>query len=289
MIKSIAIQKTNKAFLPEAYAYRDYFQANGLVCEIVSSESNDILQYDAVLLFHGFHPFWKRYPDFIISDYNSLSTGKFNRLKDVVKRVLNVRGDFHIFLNENVRKNMFFSSKINYTIRGMGYSANSIKLENVKKEFDIVYCGSYRPGIDFQIEKLAALGFKMAVVGFEYKSDNTNIRSFGRVEPYEAMNIITQSKYGLNYTPDIFPLNIQDSTKVIEYCAAGLGVITNRYKWINDFEKDIGANFLSIDNIKTIKDVTDFNFQSGDIANLSWTSVLESSNIMNKIREIIDK
>lgn len=289
MIKSIAIQKTNKAFLPEAYAYRDYFQANGLVCEIVSAESNKILEYDAVLLFHGFHPFWKKYPDFIISEYNSLSTGKFNRLKDFAKRILNVKGDFHIFLNENVRKNMFFSSKINYTIRGMGYSPDNIKLDNVNKEFDIVYCGSYRPGITYQIEKLASLGFKIAVVGFEYESENINIKSFGKVSPSEAMNIITQSKYGLNYTPDIFPLNIQDSTKVIEYCAAGLGVITNRYKWINDFEKDIGANFLSIDSIKTIKDVTSFDFQSGDITNLSWPSILESSNIMSKIREILEK
>jgi len=287
MIKSIAIEKSNNAFLPEAYVYRDYFRSNGLVCEIISKGSKDIMNYDAVLLFHGFHPFWKKYPKFIISEYNSLSTGKFNRIKNIAKRIFNVKGDLYIFLNEDVRKHMFFNSNINYVIRGMGYSSSNIQLSRTEKIFDIIYCGSYRPGVNDQINKLASLGFKIAVVGFEYESDTPNIISFGRKEPTEALRLMTQARYGLNYTPDIFPLNIQDSTKLIEYCAAGLGVITNKYKWITDFEKNTNSKFLNIENIKTQKDVTNFEFKCGDISKLSWSSIFKSSDIINKINKLL--
>jgi len=289
MIKSIAIEKSGKAFLPEAYAYRDYFRKKGYVCEFVNKNSKEALNFDAVILFHGFHPFWKKYPKFVISEYNSLSTGRFNRLKNLIKRTLNVRGDLYIFLNEDVRKHMFFTSRVNYIVRSMGYSLNINDTSTCKKKFDIIYCGSYRPGLTRQIDNLANLGMKIAVVGFDYKSKNSNIVSFGRVEPSKAINLIAQSRYGLNYTPNIFPLNIQDSTKVIEYCAAGLGVITNRYKWINDFEQSTHSKFLSLDDINTKEDIINFDFKSAAISNLSWLSILETSNILIKIREISSK
>lgn len=286
MIKSIAIEKSHKAFLPEAYAYRDYFRKNGYICEFVNKNSKEALNFDAIILFHGFHPFWKKYPGFVISEYNSLSTGRFNKLKNLVKRTLNVRGDLYIFLNEDVRKHMFFSSKINYIVRGMGYSSEFIKVKSYEKKFDIIYSGSYRPGLANHINYLADLGLNIAVVGFDYKSTNSNIISFGKVEPFEVIHLISQAKYGLNYTPNIFPLNIQDSTKVIEYCAAGLGIITNRYKWINDFEQYTNSNFLNLDDIHKREDVTKFDFKSPSISNLSWSSILENSKILIKIKNI---
>lgn len=289
MIKSIAIEKSEKAFLPEAYAYRNYFRQNGYVCEFVNKNSKEALDFDAIILFHGLHPFWKKYPKFVISEYNSLSTGRFNRLKDLVKRILNIRGDLYIFLNEEVREHMFFTSKTNYIVRSMGHSSNFTNTSSHNKNFDVIYSGSYRPGLTHQIDNLANLGLKVAVVGFDYKSENSNIISFGRVSPSKAMNLIAQSRYGLNYTPNIFPLNIQDSTKVIEYCAAGLGVITNRYKWINDFEQSTQSKFLSLDDIHTYEDVINFDFKSADISNLSWSSILETSNILIKIRELSSK
>lgn len=285
-IKSIAIEKSEKAFLPEAYAYRNYFRQNGYVCDFVDRNSKEALNFDAIILFHGFHPFWRKYPRFVISEYHSLSTGSFNKLKNILKRTLNVRGDLYIFLNEDVRKNMFFTSKTNHIIRGMGYSSDLISVKSHEKKFDIIYSGSYRPGLEDHINTLANLGLKIAVVGFDYKSKNSNIISFGKVEPSEVIHLISQAKYGLNYTPNIFPLNIQDSTKVIEYCAAGLGVITNRYKWINDFEQSTKASFLSLNDIHKREDVIKFDFKSPNISHLSWSSILETSRILIKIKNI---
>lgn len=279
-IKSIAIEITNKAFLPEAYAYRDYFESHGFFCEFINQGSNEILDYDAVVLFHGFHPFWKKYPKFIIGEYHSLSTGKHNRVKDLIKRMFNVRSDLYIFLNEEVRQKMWLKSKRKYLIRNMGYNKHDFEeYKFEKKKFDIVYSGSNRDGLLPYIKKLADLDFSIAVVGFETNFKHDNVFIFNRMTPKDARKIIAQSTYGLNYTPNIFPLNIQDSTKVIEYCAAGLGVITNKYKWVNDFERLREANFLNLDIIKNREDISNFKFIIPDVSDLDWDCILENTHI----------
>lgn len=283
-IKRIAIEVTTNAFLPEAYAYRDYFIEKGFECNFVNKGDPSLLNYDCVLLFHGFHPFWKKYPKFIIGEYHSLSTGRYNRIKDLVKRLLNVRSSVYIFLNEDVRRKMWFSNKINYTTRSMGYSEKDFEsFKNEEKKFDIVYSGSYRKGLWEVIKKLADLGLSIAVVGPEIPFEHELITSFGHKKPVEARRIISQAKYGLNYTPDVFPLNIQDSTKVIEYCAAKIGVITNRYKWVNDFERDRNANFLSLDKVVEIESVKKYAFVVPDVSDLGWDVLMEKSNVVYKI------
>lgn len=283
-IKSVAIEVTDKAFLPEAYAYRDFFVQNGLDCNFVSKGDPHLLDYDCVLLFHGFHPFWKRYPKFVIGEYHSLSTGRLNRVKDLIKRALNVRSDLYVFLNEEVRRGLWFSNNINYITRAMGYSKKDFdRFRNEKKKFDLVYCGSYREGLSEVLIRLAGLGMKIAVVGPDIDFQNELITSFGRVDPSEARRIISQATHGLNYTPDVFPLNIQDSTKVIEYCAAGLGVITNRYSWVNNFELVQGARFLTLDDVRSIKDVETFDFCVPDVSDLEWDSIIGRSGLLSKL------
>lgn len=283
-IKSIAIEVTNKAFLPESFAYRDYFREKGFECEFVTKGSTAILDYDAIMLFHGLHPFWCKYPNFIIGEYHTLSTGRYSRVKDFIKRLINVRSDLYVFLNEDVRNKMWFSNKVNYVTRSMGYNKSDFKeFEEEDKVFDIVYCGSYRSGLWKEIKKLAEIGFTIALVGPEAPFEHKNIKSFGRKNPKDARRIISQSKYGLNYTPDVFPFNIQDSTKVIEYCAAGLGVITNRYQWVNDFEAFRRASFLSLDSINNINDIEEYSFIVPDVSDLSWDVLMESSDIAYKI------
>ena len=61
----------------------------------------------------------------------------------------------------------------------------------------------------------------------------------------EIIKVFNITKCGLNFTPDIFPFNVQSSTKTIEYSAAGLGVISNRYIWAETFEKSRFSGFSS--------------------------------------------
>ncbi|MGP5213756.1 hypothetical protein [Psychrobacter immobilis] len=283
---SIAIAITNKAFLPEAYAYKEYFSDLGYYCELVDKDSDTIMNYDAVVLFHGFNPFWKKYPSFVIGEYHSLSTGKFNRVKDLLKRVFNKKSDIYIFLNEDVRKKLWFSNNTKYIIRGMGYNQKDFQdFRAQKKVFDIVYCGSYRKGVVEQVHRLANMGLTIAVAGMDDVFQNDNIMSFGRVSPEESRKIMSKARFGLNYTPDVFPLNIQDSTKVIEYCAAGLGVITNRYKWIDEFENERKGRFLDLNDIFCYEDVYNFNYLIADVKDLSWDNVINFTQIDNLLKK----
>ncbi|WP_133013316.1 hypothetical protein [Marinomonas flavescens] len=287
MLNSIAIEVTERAFLPESYAYRDYFRQHGLKCDILKKGDKSLFDYDAVMLFHGFHPFWRKYPSIIIGEYHSLSVSRFSRVKDLIKRIINVRSDLYIFLNEEIRKKMWFSDRKNYFLRSMGYSKTGFETFNDEvKKFDVVYCGSYRDGVFEIIEKVAEIGLSIAVVGFEVPLKHKKITSFGRKTLKEARQIISQAKVGLNYTPDVFPLNIQDSTKVIEYCAAGLGVITNRYKWVDEFEKSRNAVFLSLDSVETKKDVLEFNFKVPDLDDLDWNVLLDRTGIVEYFAKI---
>src|SRR5690554_6537811 len=153
MIKRLAIEKTDKAFLPETYAYQVFFEAIGIECEFVSLDDYESDRYDAVLLFHGFHPFWKTYPKIVVGEYHTLSTGRFSRFKDLVKRALNVKADLNIFLNEEVRKKLWFRPGKNRIYRSMGVPVDEyMTLKNSSKCYDIVYAGSYRDGVLDAIE-----------------------------------------------------------------------------------------------------------------------------------------
>lgn len=284
MIKRLAIEIRGNVFLPEADAYKEFFQSKGLDCDLVDVASNNLEVYDAVLLFHGFHPFWKKYPNFVIGEYHSLSTGRFARVKDFIKRVLNVRADVNIFLNETVRNKLWFKEGPNRLYRSMGVPIQEYdSLMGSEKKFDIVYAGSYRDGVINTIEKLSELDFSVAVVGFYYTPRRDNVHCFGRILPNEARKVIAQSRYGLNYTPDVYPFNIQDSTKVLEYCAAGLGIITNRYFWVDKFEVLNDANFLDIKKIHTKSYVHNYPFVTPGVINLDWSTVIGNSGIMNSI------
>lgn len=275
MIDSVAIETTSNAFLPEAYAYRNMFRDKGISCNLVEKNTQSLECYDLVILFHGFHPFWKKYPGFVIGEYNSLSVGRFGRLKDIAKRLFNVKADYYIFLNDIVRKKLFFSKSSAHSLRSMGFSSPADPSNNVGKEFDVIYCGSNRIGLRNQIVRLANLGLKVAVAGFKFDQKHQNIVSYGKVTPAETGRLLLKAKWGLNYTPDVFPLNVQDSTKVIEYCAAGLGVVTNRYEWVNEFERIRGARFLDLDNLSSLSYIEKFEFIVPDVSDLEWKRKVE--------------
>jgi hypothetical protein len=273
VIRSVAIEVSDKAFCPEAYVYRDMFRANGVEADLLQRGAYEITQYDAVVLFHGLHPFWRRYPRVVIGEYHSLTVGGFSRFKDIVKRIINVRADYYIVLNEFIKKKIWHSGRVDVSTRHMGYTRPSCIDCQTSKEFDVVYCGSYRSGLIDILYKIADLGLYVALVGVLEKIDHPNIKSFGKVDPVTARNVVIKAKYGLNYTPDIFPLNVQDSTKVIEYCGLGLGVITNDYFWVRDFLRKRGGRFLFLDDIRSYEDVTEFDFENPDVSGLDWHSI----------------
>jgi hypothetical protein len=82
---------------------------------------------------------------------------------------------------------------------------------------------------------------------------------------------------------------MQDSTKILEYCAAGLGVITNRYFWVDDFESKTKARFLDLNAVKERADVENFNFIVPDMKEFDWQVVIESSGVYEALIDVIPK
>ena len=70
---------------------------------------------------------------------------------------------------------------------------------------------------------------------------------------FDTAQIIKSSIIGFNFIPDIYPWNIQTSTKVIEYLSSNLTVVSNRYKWINNF-----SNSFEISEISFYEDIDNF-------------------------------
>ncbi|BEP48274.1 hypothetical protein GmRootV116_19700 [Variovorax sp. V116] len=177
----------------------------------------------------------------------------------------------------------------------MGFDQNLVdKYKKSDKDFDLVYSGSTgRPGVYDAIGKIAKLGLSIAVVGnsdkdaCEFSSlSNGQISFFGRVSLEESYKIMARARFGLNFTPNVYPFNIQDSTKVIEYCALGLGVVTNKYEWVTCFEKSISAKFMNLEDVSSREQFEGFQFSCGAIDGYSWDKVIERSGIERRIRNL---
>ncbi|MFH4557757.1 hypothetical protein [Vibrio diabolicus] len=295
----IGLVRSNNAFLPENIAYKKYFESKVgyQVREFNTVEDAD--KNTDIIIFHcGFFPFWKKVESPLLMEYHSLSTTRYPKIKNILKRILNKKGSGYIFLSNVVRKGFFFSKKTNYRIRGMGYDETVIHKNLFReKQFDFIYMGTTsRSGVKETIIKLASLGFTVAIVGNSrgeeefYKGDlSDKVTCFGKMKQDEALSIAATCRYGLNYTPDIYPLNIQDSTKVIEYCALGLNVVTNYYPWVKEFELKNGANFLDLEALlNNPRIVENFAFCSGNISEYSWTNVLDSADIEGLIKKVLN-
>ncbi|MCL6415807.1 hypothetical protein MIB92_09095 [Aestuariirhabdus sp. Z084] len=289
----VGIVKGDRAFLPEAEAYADFLDSNGISVKVYRCFQLADKECQVVICFMGFLPFWVRKSSRLIVEYHSLSVGKMGRLKDVLKRLLNVRGDYRFFLNSTVREKLWFSEE-NCTYRPMGYVQKYVdEYRNEKKIFDFVYSGKLnRVGVVDAIAFISRLGFSVAVVGDsesevypEWK--DLCIKRFGIIELSESYRVMASAKYGLNFMPDEFPLNVQDSTKLIEYCALGLRVVTTRYKWVDTFEHKYAARFLDYNTLSSKESVEEFPFKSGDVSQLSWDVILSDSKLDMLVKQLL--
>ena len=258
MSKSVGITISSFSYTPEAYAYKDYLENLGVSVQLSNMNELDPLN-DVNIFFMGFKPFRKVQGSVKeIHEYHSLSTPKFARLKDFIKSKGNCKPDGRIFLNELVKKKMSFSDTVSYIYRDMGVDDAMFQRPNKNPKYDIVYCGSIsgRSGVVEEIIRLSNYGFKMLVIGSVSDENKTlflenskNIELAGRVERKQLPSLFRECKAGLNYTPDIYPFNMQTSTKTLEYLAAGLNLISNNYFWIEKFSSECELNPIWCDDI----------------------------------------
>jgi len=284
----IGILGKSQSYLPEAFAYKKYLEKFGHQT-IITNNFNEVENFDTIIMFMGFYPIKRNNNSKFIHEYNSLSLQPYAHFKNILKNYLNFKPDKRIFLNNYVRFFFNFRDNISYLNRDMGYDIsfkNCKKIKNKKIEFDLVYTGSFdnRKGLLKCIKYLSKFGFKIALIGNmednlynEFKKID-NLSLLGKLDLVEIIKIFNITKCGLNYTPDIFPFNVQSSTKTIEYSAAGLGVLSNRYIWVESFEKSRSANFLYLDQLINKDQIYNYNFKNALVDDLIWENILKTNN-----------
>ncbi|MFV5369509.1 glycosyl transferase [Acinetobacter junii] len=286
----IGISLKLNAYTPEAYAYQEYLVAKGhsvqLDYEHLLDSNNDINIY-----FMGFRPFWKKKVAraLEIHEYQSLSTPPYAIIKDFVKKSINKKPSGRIFLNEKVQNTLNFQDKVPSIRRDMGVDAALYQKKSDNPIYDIVYCGSIagREGLVETIVQLAKLDFKILIIGavtsnileiFEHYKKNIILQ--GRVERGELPMLYRECRFGLNYTPDIYPFNIQTSTKTLEYLASGLNIISNKYQWIESFSMSHNYQPIWLDSITSKDDLFSDTYGEVevDMNSYKWSNILEQSN-----------
>ena len=298
----ILFVRTGKAFLPEIDAYVKYsnklegFEAYD---SQLLDENYSIDDFDVIWEFKGFGGV-RDVNKVIVHDYASLSTGSFPKVKNNLKKWLNPKPNLRVFLNQAVRQGFNFNDDIEFCYRDMGIDERFLSVKSEEKEYDFVYVGSICKGrgmdrflAEFTRKpqgKLCLIGNVEDDIYNEYKH-NKDLVFTGSVPYGEVPIIASKAVYGINYIPDKYPFNIQTSTKLLEYLALGLKVITTDYQWVRDFEKLHGCSFYKL-NLKQDgfnRDyIKSYDYKSNfAVENHLWDVVLENSGLKEQIRDIV--
>jgi len=264
----IAFIHQDNAFLPELTAYKEFFSGVGIeTISIHTSKANDC---SAEVYWYFMGTSFKRSAGVTIHEYTSASTPPFANIKDLLKRTFNGKPHFRLFLNQFVHDKFAFNDSIPFGFRDMGVSKSHANLQKKEQEkkFDFIYIGELanrriEPILElFSTGKLSRRNILILSKNYDqlqskYRQFN-NILFRGPVEPGEVVQYLLQSRFGLNIIPNESPFNQQTSTKLLEYTAAKLPIVSSDYSWIKKFQEQYGGQYY---------------FMKDDLSNLNWEEI----------------
>lgn len=295
-MKTIVLKRSSRAYLPEIAAYRRYF-AEYHVVEIENISELEYIDADLLWLFMGVDFHKKDIP--CIHEYASLSLPPMPYLKDRIKCFFNTVPSLRVFLNNNVQKQLRFRDNVPFCYRDMGVGSSFFVKAAIVKKYDFVYVGSMERnrGLHRFMEWVKRHdGVTLLLIGnppddlyCEYKMC-ANIIFTGKVQHKDVPGLAMQAEYAVNYIPDKFPFNMQTSTKLLEYVAMGMKVVTTSYHWVNQFEKNRNMRFFHIREDCSDLDMESlrkYPFKLTNIDDLRWESVLDNSGLREAIVKLI--
>ncbi|MGV0985542.1 MAG: glycosyltransferase [Limnohabitans sp.] len=176
-----------------------------------------------------------------VHEYASASVAPVAWLKDRIKQHLNPTPHYRIFQSEWVRQRSGLTdNRTPYCFRDMGVPPQFlIHQAQHAPEFDLVYLGAMSRLAAFTptLKAIHQSGLQLLLVGDipehvqHQLKDFNNIHTTGRIEQHQVPDQLYRARCGLNLMPDTLPLSEQTSTKMLEYLALGLPVISNAYGW----------------------------------------------------------
>ena len=297
MAKTLLFEKPYGVYLPELTAYEEFIKSKVpgwqpiVVLESERYESHD---HDVIWKFMGLD--FKRKKNYLVHEYNSASTGRLGKIKNIVKTTMNTVPDRRVFLDSNIHSAFKFSGGTPYCFRPMGVDQKFLQTQqNAKKSFDLVYLGTVR-GREKLIVKflhrflLDLPGMTLLFIGeipddiYETFKSSHNIKFTGRVPQTEVCTIASQAEFGLNLIPNTYPQNLQTSTKLLEYCALGLKIISTSNVWVRGFEEARnGAFFYLQDDLSNLREdlMQSFPYRTPIVDDLEWTNVIAKSGVFD--------
>jgi hypothetical protein len=100
---------------------------------------------------------------------------------------------------------------------------------------------------------------------------------------------LLRARFGLNLVSNAAPYHQQTSTKLLEYCAVGLPVVSNDYAWVRHFATQFQGNFhLLNDDAETwvfsFGEALDaFPYRVPDVQALAWPTLLRHLPLWKKL------
>ncbi|MFT6248315.1 MAG: glycosyltransferase involved in cell wall biosynthesis [Cognaticolwellia sp.] len=298
MKKKLFILHPGKANYPDIDAYRSYFIDKYDVIDGTRSDYEKVTDKSEVILWciMGFYS-KKIEAKFVIHDYRSLSVGRFIKLKDLAKKIFNVKPDLRIFLNNQVEDVMEFNDTIPSCRLDMGVPKWIFGIQpvsEVKGTFCYIGEMSLERGFDKVIDSFLSnkkdkqtfvlVGNPEKKILEKYEGEKSLVFT-GRVPQKTALEIVKSSEYAVCYFPYHRPHCFQTPTKLLEYAALGVNIICN------DSPSNLGVlKEYSINATVTRKNIFDDLYLSNTtylnpdlIKKLEWSQVIDKASVEDYI------
>lgn len=291
----MALVKTNRANMPEINAYYKHFSTRFSVS--ICTEKDALSTYDIVWYFMGGKGYRFHNKQFIIHEFASLSTPSFAKVKNLIKKIILPKPDLRVFLNDSIKREMKFKDSIPFCYRDMGVDRELFTPQQMF-DFDIVYVGAIAGRhLDKALDLLLSYDFGCTITiagkadaDFVNKYQGMPVNFLGQVSYEEVASIVSRSKLCLNWIPDIYPYNIQTSTKFLEYISAGRAVISNSYAWVNEYARVNNVKYIDINKPEDI--LSNLNSPRVDLEGFkpdSWSDVISNSGIEIQINNFFKR
>jgi len=285
--------RNGPSYLPEIDAYCAYIQARGHQAMVHDSSLSVPVSASVVWWFCGRVPMREVHRlrgAFHIHEYASASVPPYAWFKDQVKHWTQPRPNYRIFQNGWVRERMGFTDGVPHALRDMGVAMHFFDAlsHTPTPEFDLVYLGEMSRLLTFipVLQAIKAAGRSLLLVGdipaALHMHLPLNVTCTGRLDHTQVPRHLRRARFGLNLVPNAIPFKHQTSTKVLEYCSAGLRVVSNSYPWVRYFMAQHVANFYLLNDdapslVTSFGEALDaFPYVVPDLRTLAWPSVLHS-------------
>lgn len=242
-VRTVHFVHTGTAYMPELAAYEAHLSQLGHHSQRHSDPATVPVDADIVWWICGrvsAHHSHRLRRSLQVHEYASASVGRLPGLKDRLKRWQHPRPDHRVFLSEWVRERMGFDDGVPDSLRDMGVPAAFLEAHPPDApDHDLVYLGemSRLRGFLPVLQAISQAGLQLLLIG-QVPADlegvlslTPGVRCTGRIPQSEVPTQLLRARAGLNLMPDRLPLSMQTSTKVLEYLAVGLPVLSNDYPW----------------------------------------------------------